>query len=380
MKDLIDKHPYFQKWADPATGVESYILTERVAPMQKAFYFVNPSISADRQWLWLEVAFPPARPKMLAAVRLDPAAPQIVLLPHTSGFIAESPLIAAEGDAAYVAMGSEVWRASVGGKMDRICGLSHEYIAGRTVHRLCTHLTLSADGKYMLLDGEVGNVFFVGLGDLATGEVRILHEFARRYNHAQFSPHEPDLFLIAQDWWHDSVTGKRFPFEIRTWIMNTHQTVFEPAVPGLWAEGHNCNASHEWWTADGRIAWVDYAKGVFVCDLKSRQVEHLWAEPLCHAHCDPTMRYWCADESPYRWDKTPCQVRFRDIQTGLQTHIASAMPQPCYPRRWYHLDPHPHFSPRGDAVVYTTTVRGTIDAAIAPLAGILDRLNPSRQA
>ena len=32
-----------------------------------------------------------------------------------------------------------------------------------------------------------------------------------------------------------------------------------------------------------------------------------------------------------------------------------------------HLDPHPHFSPDGSAVVYMTTVMNQIDVAITPI-------------
>jgi hypothetical protein len=61
----LDRHPYFEPWTDPGTGVRSYILTERVAPLQKAFYFVNASISPDESVLWFEAAFPPAPYKFL---------------------------------------------------------------------------------------------------------------------------------------------------------------------------------------------------------------------------------------------------------------------------------------------------------------------------
>jgi len=63
----------------------------------------------------------------------------------------------------------------------------------RPVHRLATHLTLSADGRHLLLDGHVGNHWFVGVGDVAGGAVRILKEFPRHMNHGQFSPTDLDL-------------------------------------------------------------------------------------------------------------------------------------------------------------------------------------------
>jgi hypothetical protein len=105
-----------------------------------------------------------------------------------------------------------------------------------------------------------------------------------------------------------------------------------------------------------------------------RQAVHVWQGPLCHAHCDATRRYYCADESPYKWDRQPCKVLFYDRARGKEIAIASGMPQPPYPRNYYHIDPHPHFSPQGNYVIYTTTVRGQVDVALAPVAGILEKM------
>ena len=43
-------HPFnsrlFTPWRDPVSGVESFILTARVAPVQQSFYYVTPSLTA----------------------------------------------------------------------------------------------------------------------------------------------------------------------------------------------------------------------------------------------------------------------------------------------------------------------------------------------
>ena len=41
----LAKSNLFTPWTDPDSGVTSYILTHKVAPVQEAFYFVNESIS-----------------------------------------------------------------------------------------------------------------------------------------------------------------------------------------------------------------------------------------------------------------------------------------------------------------------------------------------
>jgi hypothetical protein len=282
-------------------------------------------------------------------------------------------MVAPESDAVYFCLGRSVWRQPLVGEPEVICTLDEAFVNQRAFGRLATHLTMSADGKYFLLDGAVGGHWFVGLGDRESGEVRILHEFARNHNHAQFSSTDPELFLIAQDWWHDPVSGQYFGYDHRIWLMDVHQTRFEPLCPTDWFR-HGSVASHEWWSADGLVCWVDYQEGAFECDLERRRASKVWQGPLCHAHCDPSRQYWCADQSPYMWEKTPCQVRFYDRAAGREANIVTALPLPPYPRDQYHLDPHPQFSPRGTWVVYTTTVRGKVDVALTPVKGIFEIL------
>jgi hypothetical protein len=172
---------------------------------------------------------------------------------------------------------------------------------------------------------------------------------------------------MAMDHFQDRVTGRRYHYDKRVWLMNTSDTRFDCLTPDDYAK-HMTGVSHEWWSRDGRVCWVDYDKGLFEHDLQTGRTECVWPGAVCHAHCDATRQYWCADESPYKWDRQPCEVRFYDRVTGQQTLIVSAMPAPPAARKWYHLDPHPQFSPRGTWVVYTTMVRGQVDVALTPTA------------
>ena len=368
MLELLARHPFFEPWTDPISGVRSYILTERVAPVQQSFYYTNSSLSADEKWLWIRVAFPPAPGKMLAVVSMDPRQPFIRHFPHAV-FDAEA-MVAEEGDGCYLCMRESVWRLGIDGSIKPIVTLGSDYIQNRRLYRLATHLTKSADGRWFLLDGEIGNHWFVGLGDAETGAVRIIKEFIHHHNHAQFSPVHPNLMTIAMDHFHDKITGRRYHYDHRVWLLDTADTRFECLTPDVYCK-HLTGVCHEWWSKDGRVCYVDYERGVYELDLETRQHTHVWKEPLCHAHCDPTRRYWCADESPYKWTKTPCKVKFFDRQTNKVTDIASALPQPTVQRSWYHIDPHPQFSPKGTSVVYTTTVRGSVDVAITPIEQML---------
>jgi len=361
----LSQHPYFSAWTDPHSGVQSYVLTERVAPIQQSFYFTNPSVSADGKWLWIYAAFPPSPYKFLACFGLDPARPEKHLYLH-AGFNTASPMVAPEGDAVYFTMGASVYHMRLDGTLARVCTLSDEYIDHRRLYRLATHLTLSADRRHFLLDGEIGNHWFVGLGDVQTGAVSILKEFAHHFNHAQFSPTDPELFCLSQDWFYDKVSGRRFMFDHRTWLMNRSNTIFRSITPDYQAPGHeDC---HEWWSQDGLLCYQNYAAGAYEVNVYTGERVHVWQRPVCHAHCSPDRRYWTADQTPYRWAETGCPVLYFDRVTGREQHIISSQLPPIYPRGDYHTDPHPHFSPQGHLVICTTTVLGGLDVMLTPTA------------
>lgn len=365
--EQLDAHPYFSAWSDPASGERSYILTERVAPLQKSFYFVNSSLSPDGKWLWFEAAHPPAPYKCLAVVGLDPDHPEIRYFPYAS-MSAETPVLDAEGRVYFVMSetADTIWRMDVEGTLESVFTLPEEFVRGRTIRRLGTHLTLSPDGGTILFDGKVGNTWYVATVCLADGSFHLIKEFARHYNHAQFSPTDPTLFSIAQDHWRDPVTGTRFWFDLRIWLMSPDGERFEPALPTLYHAPSQAGneVCHEWFADDGTLCWMRYRDGAFEMDMATREVRHVWKRPLCHAHCDPSRRFWVADQSPYAWP-TPVQLLFFDRETQEERILVSGMPAPCCHRPTYHIDPHPRFIDNGSAIVYTTTVRGCVDLALS---------------
>lgn len=373
----LREHPFFTPWRDPVSGVESLILTERVAPWQKAFYFVNSSISPDGDWLWLETAFPPNPVKHLAVVGLDPEQPFIRHFPQAACH-AETPVIDSRGRVIFsmIEDTADIWRMDVEGSLEKLFSLPESFVRHRKITRTGTHFTLSADGRYLLWDGKVGNRWYVATLNLETGDFRVIKTFARHYNHAQMSSVDPELFCLAQDHWRDPVSGERGGYDLRIWLMTLDGKRFEPAEPAAFhgpSQAGN-EVSHEWWAEDGRLCWIRYLDGAFEMDPGTRNTRHVWKRPLCHAHCDRTGRYWTADESPYRWPE-PCKVLFYDRKTGRETEIVSGMPAPEWGRHPWHVDPHPRFVHHDEWIVYTTTVRGTVDAAVCPvgqLAGSTD--------
>jgi hypothetical protein len=367
--DSLVGHPLFKPFVDPVSGVTSHLLSEVVAPVQQSFYYVNPSLSADERLLWLMVAWPPSRARTLAVVSRDPANPFVRHFPQTQ-FPTAHPRVAPDGGV-WFGSGPTIFRMDCAGNTRRIFTLSDDIIAGRELKRLATHLSLSADGKFFLLDGAIGDTWFVGTAELDSGKFHLIREFDAQHNHAQFSPVDPGLFMVARDHYTDPVTGKFHHHTQRSFLMDTdgdrHQCI-NPQFPCSPFHG----ACHEWWSQDGRLCYIDYDTGAYEYDPATGATVHAWKEPLCHAHCSRDRRFWCADESPYKWQKQPCKVLLFDRQTCRRTEIQSAMPMPggdyWGTRSIYHIDPHPQFSPRDSYVVYTATNdHGRPTVALAPL-------------
>ena len=372
----LDRHPFFTRWNDPVSGAPSFVLTERVAPVQQAFYFVNPGASADERWLWFYCGHPPGRTHTLGVVSLDPARPFIRHFPGAQ-FDAETPLVLPSGDSCLFGLGADIWEQPVDGPAILRYSLPPDLVANRPVHRIATHLTFSADGRHLILDTEIGNEWSVVLADLADRSTRLLKTFGRKYNHVQFHPTDPRRFVIAQDWWVDRATGRRYDYDWRSWIMDTEGRRFD-SVASQGYNGHGGYASHEWWAPDGSLCWVDYARGVCRVREAGDAAETVWGpRPLCHAHGDRSGRYWCADQTPYGWKERPCEVLFFDRTGQRELAIASGLPAPCVDRALLHIDPHPRFTPRDTWINYTTTALGGVDVALTPVES-LTALPPER--
>lgn len=376
---IIDpgSHACFEPWTDPQSGVTSYLLSTQVAPQQQSFYFTNASLSSDGRWLWFYVSFPPNPVRTLGRVDLwstECAEDAITYFPR-SGFDSASPMVAPAGEepGCFFTQGPSIYfqpaQASPDDAPNVVFTLPAHYIAKRRLNRLATHLTLNADGRYFLLDGEVGNHWFVGLAHRVSGEFQLIREFANHHNHAQFHPTIPDRFLIAHDHTYDPVTGRRLHFDLRTWLMDTADTVYRPLNPQRYCKPY-VGLAHEWWLQDGRLAYVDYLHGLFFTDPDTGETEHVWQRSLCHAHADRTAKRFVADQSPYQWDEEPCTVLFYDRITGVERAIVSAMPKPPDGRDPYHIDPHPQFCADGRWIVYTTTVRGRVEVALCDVRSI----------
>lgn len=369
----LEKHPYFTKYTDPESGVESYLLTEKIAGMYQHFYFSESSVTKDGKYLWIRCTNPPSWFSTLAVVSLDAENPFIRHFPQ-AGIHGGCPRITPEEDGVYYPNDDSIYKVDLEGNVTRVFRVPAEFLHGRTVTNLSTHCTVSCDGKYMLLDMMTGGAYYVLRVELATGEYKVLNNFGRCYDHAQFSPKKPELFLIDQDWWRDYRSGEYFCIDNRIWLMNTEGTRFEPLIPNAFYGRSGSEICHDFWSDDGRLCWVDYSLGAYECDVDTRKVTHVWKRPICHCHANHDRTLWVGDQTPYNWKNEPCKVLFYDRGTNQELPIFSALPEPPVERGNYHVDPHPQFVCGGKYVAATATVGvETATVSLTPVKPLLEK-------
>lgn len=370
----LEKHPYFKEYIDPESGVKSYFLTEKVGALQQHFYFSECSLTDDGKYLWIRVSNPPAQFLHLAVVSMDPDNPFIRSFPAAGTAKGGCKAIFPGTTDAIFAEDSAIYRVTVEGKITKILELDPDFVKNRVVRRMFTHASISCDKKYIVLDMCIADIWYIGLGNLETGEVTILDSAGRCYDHAQFSPNKPDLFLIDQDWWRDWHSGEYMPIHNRIWLMNTEGTMFEPLLPQAWYGRDGSEICHDFWSKDGKLCWIDYRYGAFECDVDTREITHVWKRPTCHAHTTFDRQFWCADQTPYNWAKEPCKVLFYDRKTNKEIDIFSALPNPKTKRGGiYHLDPHPAFTTDDKYIISTVTLLdGSADVAITPVEPLIE--------
>ena len=354
----LSRHPYFTAYTDKKSGITSYVLTEKAAAMQRHFYFAQPSISADGKYLWFLCFNPPARYMTLGVVSLDPEKPFIRNFVHASP-LGGHPCITPEGDGVYFGAGNTVYKLDIEGNLTKKITVGASITHGRPLQRLFTHASVSADGTYIAMDMKIADRIYMSIGNLETGEIKLLNKFGREYNHAMFSPVDKDLILLDQDWWRDRDNGEYFPIDNRMWLINTDATRFEPLVPGMFYGRDGTEMAHDYFSGDGYVCWSDYLYGAYECDLKTRKPTLVWKRPIIHSHCSKHRDMFVGDYTPYEWKTKGCGVVFYDRATDKEINIFSDMPySEAMSDRYYHIDPHPQFCAEDRYIVCESTALG----------------------
>jgi hypothetical protein len=362
----------FTRWRNPASGVDSFILTERLAPVQQSFYFTNPAMTADGRFLWLRCAYPPPGGKHAAPVSgvVDFQSDTFHVY-HETQFSASSPLVDPASGAIYWTNHLDIFKRGPlpDDKAVRISRFPAEIARGRTPERLASHLFFSADRKSLVVDARFDNETHVGEIPLDGSPIRIWQQLEGFYDHAQFSPTDPDVILFAHEFWKDH---EREPFDglrpyHRLWLIRRGQRA-EPVL-----RRPVSHSGHEWWDPGGRhIYYVHYGVGVKKVDLETREETNLWPGHLAHSHSDQSGRYLVADRmgDPKVCD---CIVEFFDTQTGKKIEIVNRPPLADHLTQCTHLHPHPQFVASDRYICHTTTIHDRVDVALVPVAPLRSR-------
>jgi hypothetical protein len=362
----------FERWVDPDSGVESFILTQRAAPIQQSFYFVNSGFTDDGRFLGIYCAFPPGGDayygRQLAVV--DFAEHTVWHCPETQ-FMDASPFVDGATGEVYWTTGLGIWKRGPrpNDPVERVGQFPPEFAKRRRPLRIATHLSRSADGRAFAIDAQIGNEWFVG--DIAVnggGGFRLWQKFDLCHNHAQFSPTDPNLLLLAQDGWVDPSTGREGETKDRLWLLR-HGDKAEPLLPK--APLPSSLRGHEWWSADGRDVWfIDYRAGTARVDIATGERTLVWPNGHTHSHCDRAGRLLVGDVNPQgdHW-----RVAFFNVNTGREIDIVSKLAPPPVARSAYHIHPHPRFCLDDRFICYTTNVLGRVDVAITPVNQLVER-------
>ena len=348
------------------------MLTRKAAPLQQGFYFVNDSMSADGRYLWFYCAFPPSGTAHCGRTLgvIDFQSGEVRHYPETQ-FGEASPFVDGQTGTVYWQNGRSVWKRGPepDAPVELVNSVPDELIGGRNVTRAATHLTLSADGKEFFLDIGVGLQYLFGSLPLDGGDFQLWHRFDRLYNHAQFSPTDPDEVLFAQEHHNDPITGLRIPITDRLWTIRRGEEP-RPIMP------EPTRVSHEWWDADGKHVWCVWGNDTWRVRLSDGEVEKIAFQNHCwHSHSSRDGRLIVGDShNADKWFRgCPSMVHFMNRDTGKTVVLAENPEHNNYAGQNYHIDPHPRFCCNDQYVVFTTTARDEVDVAIVPTSELLDK-------
>lgn len=381
---------HFKKYTDES-GVVSYILTTRIAPVQQGLYYTNPSMTNDGRYFIFWGAHPISGSRKTIAV-LDFETDEITVHHETAG--AGIPLLDVDNGDIYLCMGGNMYKIRPDDTENFEVVARSSAVSRSVIDRFqenlqgdkpcagvsACHLLWTKDKKTVLIDSQYRvNGTKIGTIDMETGKfTHWLDVFGKICNHAAICPTDPELGLVCEEFWIDAITGKYNL--IRTLEDGTLCRIalvrpdgsYETIVP-MFKE----RATHEWWADDGKSFYsVDMTMGLCRYTLEDKKWELRVPGKAWHGHSSKNEKYYVSDIDLVDQNFRGCQsrVRFYNYETKKDIFIITYNPAWNAPdnQNSYHMDPHPSFICNDKYVCHTTTVDGHIDVAITPVEQLIE--------
>ncbi|HPO91113.1 MAG TPA: hypothetical protein P5239_04830 [Victivallales bacterium] len=368
----IQNSKLFRIYKNPSNGVESFILSEHIASVQKNFYYTNPGMTEDGRFLWFMCCNPnSSEDGNFSIACVDIEKDKILSFPETEAKT-PAPMLDSKNGFLYWTNGLDIWRRSNSPeeKHEKVNSFPESLVKGRKLERIATHLSLSANQKSLSIDAIIGNDSYIGEMPINGSEFILWEEIKGKFHdHALFNPTQENIILFAHEFWvdHKNETFDGNRKYHRMWLIKKG----EKSSPVL--NEPISHSGHEWWSANGNfIYYVHYGIGVKKVHLSTRQEKNIWPSPLAHAHSSTDDNYLVADQmdNPIF---SQCSVIFKNLKTEKEIIISEIPALPKFVPKCKHLHPHPQFCHNNQYICYTTTVFGRVDIALCPVRQLLEK-------
>lgn len=361
-------------------GVNYWVLSTRVAPIQQGFYFVNNSLSADGRYLWFYCAFPPMEGHSVGVV--DFLADEVRHFPETGAADATWMVDELTGNIYWGCPQGIFMRTPNPDEKPIRIGYMPAKAMKAGIVGAGTHIQFTPDRKEIIIDIQTRMGSIIGSMDVKDGSFTEWYatEPGIPYNHAQICPTNGDLMMCAHEGHFDPNVGRHVSPEM------TPEGIY-PRLQLIGRDGSremrkplNNYATHEWWAADGKSIYYCSKNHIAQDRLGDNEPESVCYIPIeggngtWHAHCTVDEKYFVVDGShPYGdltwWRGCPSIVRFYNRETKKLVDVVTYNPvvEGWTPEHasTYHIDPHPRFIHNDEWMVFTTTVSGKVDVGIA---------------
>ena len=166
----VETSKHFEKYTDPVSGVETWVMKNETAPMQQSFYFVIPSTTRDCRYLWFNVMYPPGglwEGSAKYGACLDFQTDE--LYPHRDIQLKDRALLDEDTGELYWCSASKVYRK--GPRPESPVTLIAQTPAEWRVFpgRVANHMTFSPDKRRICYDVGSGNRVYLSSLDIAAG-------------------------------------------------------------------------------------------------------------------------------------------------------------------------------------------------------------------